>query len=152
MILRTFLRTKLHPLHVTSVEATEESFPGSICLCPRLCWAAQLAELEQVEVASLSNGVRFSATVLIGETGEVRIPAGDLHGFDPGDWISVTACAQVPATGIAEHMTAIVLVDQRRNAAVEIRRQAVRPILREPSFTPLLLRKEQMAAVEFNPR
>lgn len=147
MILRTFLRTKLHTLRVSSIEATEDSIPGSIILCPRLCWAAEIAELEQVEVVNLLNGTRFPATVLIGEVGEVRIPEGGVFGFEIWGPVALTATTTAPSHQIAEHTATIVLVDQRRNAALEIRRQAARPVLREPSFHPLPDRREEVVPI-----
>jgi aspartate 1-decarboxylase len=136
MMFRTFVRSQLHSLHVTSLEATEESFPGSVLLCPRLCWAAELAELEQVEVLSLTNGSRLTATVLLGALGEVRIPAGDLFGFARWASVVVTANTAVSSHGIADHRATFVQVDPRRNIALEICRQETRSIVREPSFNP----------------
>jgi aspartate 1-decarboxylase len=136
MTFRTLVRSKLYPLHVTSLEAQEESLPGSIVLCSRLLWSAGLAELEQVEVLSLTNGYRMTATVLLGELGEVRIPGGEFFGFEQWASVVVTANVGVPSHRIALHRATLVQVDPRRNAALEICRQEVRPVLREPSFNP----------------
>jgi len=126
----TRVHSKLHPLHVTSLDATEDSFSGSLVMCPRLCWADELVELEQVEVLSLTNGSRLTATVLFGGLGEVRIPGGDAFGFE--NWAPVV----VTEDQVARHRATLVQVDPRWNAAPEICRQEVRPVLHEPSINP----------------
>lgn len=134
--MKTSLRSKVHPLRVTSIASDETGFPGSIRLAPEICWAARLTELEQVEVVSLTNGARIPLAVLIGSKGEVRIPDGDAYGFEPGDPISVASWSVIPAGDVNGHEASIVLIAAHRNAPIEIRRQTARPVLLEPSFNP----------------
>ncbi|MBL9215330.1 MAG: aspartate 1-decarboxylase [Opitutaceae bacterium] len=133
---RNVLRAKLHPVRLTSTESGEMDFPASIRLCPRLCWAAGLAELEQVEVCNLTGPARVSATVLLGEEGEARLPAGMSFGFEAGDQVAIMGVTRVPVRRLPHHAALLVLVDPERNAATEIRRQEARELAREPSFVP----------------
>lgn len=134
--MKTLLRSKIHPLRITSIASDESGFAGSIRLAPEICWAARLTELEQVEVVSLTNGARVPLAVLIGEKGEVGIPDGDAYGFEPGDPISVASWSVIPAAVVNGYEAAIVLVAAHRNAPIEIRRHTARPVLREPIFNP----------------
>jgi aspartate 1-decarboxylase len=119
MLLRTFLRAKIHRATVTGADL---DYVGSITLDPDLMEAADLDHLEQVDVYDISNGARLTTYALRGApgSGEVQINGAAAHLVRPGDLVIIAAYAQVDRSELATFRGRVVLVDPS-NKIVEVR-------------------------------
>ena len=119
MMLRTFLRAKIHRATVTGADL---DYVGSVTLDPELMDAADLDHLEQVDILDVTNGARLTTYALRGEpgSGEVRINGAAAHLVHPGDLVIIAAYAQLDRTEIPSHPARIVLVDET-NRITEVR-------------------------------
>ena len=110
MMLRTFLRSKIHRATVTGADL---DYVGSVTLDPELMEAADLDHLEQVDILDVTNGARLTTYVLRGTpgSGEVRINGAAAHLVHPGDLVIIAAYAQLDRTELPGHRARIVLVD-----------------------------------------
>ena len=119
MMLRTFLRAKIHRATVT---AADLDYVGSVSIDADLLDAADIDHLEQVEILDLTNGSRLTTYVLRGQagSGEIQINGAAAHLVNPGDMVIIVAYAQLDRTEVASHRARIVLVDSD-NRIVEVR-------------------------------
>ena len=119
MMLRTFLRAKIHRATVT---AADLDYVGSVTIDPDLMEAAGIDHLEQLDILDVTNGARLTTYALRGEpgSGEVRINGAAAHLVHPGDTVILAAYAQIDRTELATHRARIVLVD-KDNRIVEVR-------------------------------
>jgi aspartate 1-decarboxylase len=119
MLLRTFLRSKIHRATVT---AADLDYVGSVTIDPDLMDAADLDHLERVEVYDITNGSRLSTYALRGRrgSGEIQINGAAAHHVRPGDLVIVCAYANLDRSEVAGHRARIVLVD-RGNRITQVR-------------------------------
>ncbi len=119
MLLRTFLRSKIHRATVT---AADLDYVGSVTLDADLMDAADLDHLERVEIYDVTNGSRLKTYALRGRrgSGEVQINGAAAHLVRPGDLVIVAAYAQIDRTELASFRARVVLVDDS-NRVVEVR-------------------------------
>lgn len=110
MMLRTFLRAKIHRATVT---AADLDYVGSVSIDADLLDAADIDHLEQVEIFDLTNGARLTTYVLRGQagSGEIQINGAAAHLVSPGDMVIIVAYAQLDRSEVAGHQARIVLVD-----------------------------------------
>ena len=119
MMLRTFLRAKIHRATVT---ASDLDYVGSVTLDADLMEAADLDHLERVEIWDVTSGSRVTTYAMRGRrgTGEVQINGAAAHHIRPGDLIIVAAYAHLDRTEVPGHRARVVLVDGD-NRVVEVR-------------------------------
>lgn len=119
MLLRTFLRSKIHRATVT---AADLDYVGSVTIDADLMEAADLDHLERVEVYDITNGSRLATYALRGRagSGEIQINGAAAHHVRPGDLVIICAFTQLDRSEVADHRARIVLVD-RRNHPTEVR-------------------------------
>ena len=119
MMLRTFLRAKIHRATVTEADL---DYVGSVTIDGELMDAAGIDHLEQLDILDVTNGARLTTYALRGPegSGEVRINGAAAHLVHPGDTVILAAYAQVDRSELATHRARIVLVDTD-NRIVEIR-------------------------------
>ena len=119
MMLRTFLRAKIHRATVT---AADLDYVGSVTIDADLMEAAGIDHLEQLDILDVTNGARLTTYALRGEpgSGEVRINGAAAHLVHPGDTVILAAYAQIDRSELATHRARIVLVD-KDNRIVEVR-------------------------------
>lgn len=110
MLLRTFLRAKIHRATVTEADL---DYVGSVTVDSDLLDAADLDHLEQVEIYDITNGARLTTYALRGRpgSGEIRINGAAAHLVRPGDLVILAAYAQLDRSEVADHRAAVVLVD-----------------------------------------
>lgn len=106
--LRRMLRAKLHRVTVT---AAELHYTGSLSLDPALMKAADLVEHEQVDVANVSNGARFSTYLIEGGPGDCCLNGAAARLGVPGDLVIIMAFDLVDDRLVAGHVPAVVHVD-----------------------------------------
>jgi len=123
MLLRTFLRSKIHRATVT---AADLDYPGSVTLCADLMEAADLDHLEQVDVYNITRGSRLTTYAIRGRegSGEVQINGAAAHLVHPGDLVIIAAFAQIDRSELATFRGRVVLVD-KDNRVTEIREQGL---------------------------
>lgn len=119
MLLRTFLRAKIHRATVTRAEL---DYVGSVTIDADLLDAADLDHLEQVEIYDITNGARLTTYALRGRpgSGEIQINGAAAHLVRPGDLVIVAAYAQLDRSEIPHHRATVVLVDEA-NRIAEVR-------------------------------
>ncbi len=133
---RLLLRSLLPRVKLTAVRsAVSPREVGMIFLGQRLCWAAGLAEFERIEVVNLTRGGRLAGHVGFGAEREVVIAGPGTEGMQPGDILTLTAYAWVPAGGEAHHAAIMAQVDAD-NVLIEFRRMSGRRLRIDPSFHP----------------
>ncbi|MBS0664297.1 MAG: aspartate 1-decarboxylase [Verrucomicrobia bacterium] len=131
---RLFLRSLLPRVKLTGVRSTPSPCDaGTVFLGPRLCWAAGLAELEQIEVANLTRGGRLTGRVGFGAEHQVVIADGPGNTMQPGDLLRISAYQWISATAVAGH-TAIMAQVDANNALIEFRRMTSRAVEIDPTF------------------
>jgi len=119
MMLRTFLRAKIHRATVT---AADLDYVGSVTIDGELMDAAGIDHLEQLDILDITNGARLTTYALRGPdgSGEIQINGAAAHLVHPGDTVILAAYAQVDRSELATHRARIVLVDGK-NRIVEVR-------------------------------
>lgn len=119
MLLRTFLRAKIHRATVTRADL---DYVGSVTVDADLLDAADIDHLEQVEIYDITNGNRLSTYALRGRrgSGELQINGAAAHLVSPGDLVILAAFCQLDRSEVADHRARIVLVDED-NRVAEVR-------------------------------
>jgi aspartate 1-decarboxylase len=119
MMLRTFLRAKIHRATVTAADVENV---GSVTLDADLMAAADLDHLERVEVWDVTNGNRVTTYAMRGRsgTGQVQINGAAARHIRPGDLVIIAAYAHLDRAELAGHRARVVLVD-RANRVTEVR-------------------------------
>lgn len=105
---RTMLRSKVHRLTVTDAQL---HYVGSLTLDSRLMELADLAPNEQIHVANVNNGERFTTYVIPGNDGECCLNGAAARLGAPGDLVIVMAYAQVPNPATRAWQPKVVHVD-----------------------------------------
>jgi aspartate 1-decarboxylase len=120
MMIRTFLRSKIHRATVTTADL---NYVGSVTIDADLMDAADLDHLEKVDIYNITNGARLSTYALRGPrgAGEIQINGAAAHLVSPGDLVIICAYAQIDRSELAEFRARIVLVD-KNNRVAEVRR------------------------------
>jgi aspartate 1-decarboxylase len=119
MMLRTFLRAKIHRATVT---AADLDYVGSVTVDADLMEAADLDHLERVEIWDVTSGARVNTYAMRGcaGNGQVQINGAAAHHIRPGDLVIIAAYAHLDRTEVADHRARVVLVDGG-NRVVEVR-------------------------------
>ncbi len=109
MMLRPFLRGKLHRARVTRADL---HYMGSITIDRLLLEAADFLPLEQVEVYNITRGTRFATYCIAGApgSGEVGINGAAAHLAHVGDLVIVCAYCLLDREEIPQHRAKVVLV------------------------------------------
>ncbi len=136
-----FLRSLVHRLTVTAVSSGESS-PPVVVICPWIAWAMEIEELERVEVFNVRTGSRLQAGVLFGWKGQFEASLAFRPYLKVGDEVMVSSYMAVPAGDSAERTGTIVWA--KGNRPLEIRRVTARKVSRDPSYVPLLPRRESV--------
>jgi aspartate 1-decarboxylase len=134
--LRSFLRASLPQLRLTGVRRGRS--PGEECvvwLGPRVCWAANLAEFERVEIFNFTRRQRCLAHVRFGREGEVEVTSFSGPLMQPGDTLKICAYAWLADKVIGEHVATFVELDAS-NAVIEFRRVPSRVVSLDPASFP----------------
>jgi aspartate 1-decarboxylase len=106
------LRAKLHAARVT--EANLE-YTGSLTVDRDLLDAVDIAVSEQVHVANLENGERFTTYIFEGERGSGVMCANGAAArlVQPGDRIIVMAYGLVDDSEVATHRPKVAILDEK---------------------------------------
>ena len=123
MLLRTFLRSKIHRATVT---AADLDYVGSVTIDADLMEAAGIDALEQVEIYDITNGSRISTYAIRGPrgSGEIQINGAAAQLVEAGDRVIICAYAQLDRSELADFQARIVLVDEA-NRVLEVRRSGL---------------------------
>lgn len=100
------LKSKVHRIPVSD---TDLDYEGSLSLDPELMAAADLYPFEEIDVANLSNGARFSTYVIEGETGDCRLNGAAARLGERGDLLIILAYDLVAEQAAADWKPKIVL-------------------------------------------
>ena len=110
---RRMLKSKIHRITVTDANL---SYTGSLTLDARLMDAAELVEYEEIDIANVQNGERFSTYLLRGGPGECCLNGAAARLGAPGDLLILMAYDLVAEERVADWKPRIVHVDAN-NAA-----------------------------------
>ena len=112
MLLRTFLRAKIHRATVT---AADLNYVGSITIDADLMDAADIDHLKEVDIYDITNGARLSTYALRGRrgSGEIKINGAAARLVNPGDIVILAVFAQLDRIEVATHRARIVFVDEK---------------------------------------
>lgn len=118
---RPFLRAKIHRARVTRADL---DYVGSITIDRDLLAAADLLQLEQVDVYNITRGTRFTTYCLAGRPGEgeIGVNGAAAHMVEVGDLVIVCAYCQLDREDIPEHRARVVLIGEG-NRIAEVREQ-----------------------------
>jgi aspartate 1-decarboxylase len=121
MMLRPFVRAKLHRIRVTSCDP---DYVGSVRIDRDLLEACDLLGLEQISVYNITRGTRFTTYCIPGSPGggEVAVNGAAAHLAEVGDLVIVAAYCQLDREDIPHHRARTVLVDEK-NRVTEVRDQ-----------------------------
>jgi len=110
MLLRTFLRAKIHRATVTDADL---DYVGSVTIDADLMEAIDLDHLERVDIWDVTNGARISTYAMRGRSGSgvIQINGAAAHHVHPGDVVIIAAYAQVSRSEIADYRARVVMVD-----------------------------------------
>jgi len=110
--MRSMLKSKLHTATVT--EANLE-YVGSLTVDMDLLEAVGLVPNEQIHVANLNNGERFTTYLFEGERGSgvMCVNGAAARLATPGDRIIVMAYAWLDESEVAGHEPKVAILDER---------------------------------------
>ena len=111
---RQLLKSKIHRATITSVDLHYE---GSLTLDEALLEAADMLPFEEVQVADVNNGARFSTYVIPGPRGSgvVQLNGAAARMGLPGDLVIVLSFAAYDESEVQQHQPRVVLVDQQNH-------------------------------------
>jgi aspartate 1-decarboxylase len=134
--IRPFVRTSIPCIRLTEARPRTMSFEaGAVHLGPRVCWAANLAEFEVVEIINLTRQLRSTAHVRFGREGEVAFAQVDRHHMQAGDTLAINAYAWLSEQVLPRHTATLVHVDEG-NQVIEIRQVRARVAELDPASFP----------------
>lgn len=110
---RRMLKSKIHRITVTEADL---GYMGSLTLDGALMDAADLAEYEQIDIANVNNGERFSTYLLRGSPGECCLNGAAARLGAPGDLLILMAFDLVDEQVIEDFKPRIVNVDASNRA------------------------------------
>ena len=121
---RHMLKSKIHRATIT---AAELHYEGSLTVDEELLDAADLVPYEQVQIANVSNGERFSTYVIAGPRGSgvMQLNGAAARLGMPGDLVIVMSYGAVSEAELEQHTARVVFVDAQN--------RIVRPPLRAES-------------------
>jgi aspartate 1-decarboxylase len=121
---RHMLKSKIHRATIT---AAELHYEGSLTVDEELLDAADLVPYEQVQIANVSNGERFSTYVIPGPRGSgvMQLNGAAARLGMPGDLVIVMSYGAVTEAELEQHAPRVVFVDAQN--------RIVRPPLRAES-------------------
>ena len=121
---RHMLKSKIHRATIT---AAELHYQGSLTVDEELLDAADLVPYEQVQIANVCNGERFSTYVIPGPRGSgvMQLNGAAARLGMPGDLVIVMSYGAVSEAELEQHTARVVFVDAQN--------RIVRPPLRAES-------------------
>jgi len=113
---RHMLKSKIHRATIT---AAELHYEGSLTVDEQLLDAADLVSYEQVQIANVSNGERFSTYVIPGPRGSgvMQLNGAAARLGMPGDLVIVMSYSTVSEAELGKHTPRVVFVDARNRIA-----------------------------------
>lgn len=114
---RTLMKSKIHRATVTEADL---HYVGSITIDRDLLEAADIVELERIEIYNVTRGTRLNTYVIPGEAGagQICINGAAAHLVKPGDIVILCTYAEFKNSEIADHKATVVQVDEN-NRVVE---------------------------------
>ncbi|HEY4647974.1 MAG TPA: aspartate 1-decarboxylase [Gemmatimonadales bacterium] len=111
---RHLLKSKIHRATITTADLHYE---GSLTVDEELLDAADLVPHEQVQIANIANGERFSTYVIPGPhgSGVMQLNGAAARLGMPGDLVIVMSYATVSEAELEQHTPRVVLVDARNH-------------------------------------
>ncbi|MDB6094140.1 MAG: Aspartate 1-decarboxylase [Verrucomicrobia bacterium] len=146
---RLFVRSVISKLHLTTTSRPMQAAEaGAVVLGPRICWAAELAEFERVEIYIETRNLRVFGHVRFGIEGEVHVTQAIGPLMQPGDIVRIAAHAWLaePTAPAAERIVHLVRVDDG-NRVIEFRRAVARSITLDPESFPLPPSSDSVASL-----
>ena len=113
--MRIMLKSKIHRARVTGVSIDYE---GSITIDRKLMEEADILPYEQVAVANINNGARFSTYAIKGNTGEICLNGAAARLVVKGDIIIIMSYCHVDDDEAGNSKPKVVHVDTQ-NAIVK---------------------------------
>ena len=115
---RTLMKSKIHRATVTEADL---HYVGSITIDRNLMDAADIVELERIEIYNVTQGTRLATYVIPGEPGEgeICINGAAAHLVSPGDIVILCTYAEFKESEIADHKATVVLVDEKNRVIEE---------------------------------
>lgn len=113
---RTLLKSKIHRATVTEADL---HYVGSITIDRNLLEAADIIELERIEIYNVTRGTRLNTYVIPGEAGagQICINGAAAHLVKPGDVVILCTYADFKKSEIKKHKATVVLVDEKNRVA-----------------------------------
>lgn len=107
---RTFLKSKIHRVNVTS---SELGYEGSIAIDEALMKAADIKEYERLEVYNVTNGERFNTYAIRAEadSGIISVNGAAAHKAEPGDIMIICTYVILDEKEVAGFKPKLVYVD-----------------------------------------
>lgn len=108
---RTLLKSKIHRATVTEADLHYE---GSITIDRDLIEAADIVELERIEIYNVTRGTRLNTYVIPGERGEgeICINGAAAHLVKPGDIVILCTYAEFKESEVEDHQAIVIQVDE----------------------------------------
>ena len=106
---RTFLTAKLHHARVTAVEL---GYQGSLSIDTQLLAASGIAVHEQILVANLRNGARFTTYAIPAPAGSgvVQVNGAAAHQCAVGDKLIIMAYGQLTPAEVKKHQPKVIIL------------------------------------------
>lgn len=116
---RTLLKSKIHRATVTEADL---HYVGSITIDRDLLEAADIVELERIEIYNVTRGTRLNTYVIPGEAGagEICINGAAAHLVKPGDIVILCTYAEFKESEVNGHKATVIQVDEN-NRVLETR-------------------------------
>ncbi len=108
---RTFLKAKLHKVHVTH---SELEYEGSCAIDSELLKVAGIEEYEQLQIYNLNNGERFTTYAIQAKerSGIISVNGAAARLASKGDRLIICAYASLDEEEVAKFKPTLVYVDQ----------------------------------------
>ena len=103
------LRSKIHRATVTEANL---NYVGSITIDKKLMVAADIREFQEVEIANINTGARFTTYVMTGSDGVICLNGAAARLAHPGDLLIIMSYAQMTLEEADQHSAKIVHVDE----------------------------------------
>jgi aspartate 1-decarboxylase len=128
---RVMLKSKIHRATVTDCDL---HYVGSITIDPELMGAADILELEQVQVLDIDNGARFVTYAITGEEGSgvIQINGAAARLVQRGDTIIVLSYAHYDQTELERHGPRVVHVEANTNRIITVDDQVATLLTEQP--------------------
>lgn len=116
---RTLLKSKIHRATVTEADL---HYVGSITIDRDLLEAADIIELERIEIYNVTRGTRLNTYVIPGEpgAGQICINGAAAHLVKPDDIVILCTYADYKKSEIKKHKATVIQVDEK-NRVIEKR-------------------------------